>query len=84
MSNFSRIGFRLNSPHNLSAIQPTNCSDFFNISNDVGRVKGRGPTLGLRSFVIEWRRAPPFHETVELGSATGAGIAAAIRGEPKW
>ena len=35
------------------------------------------PTLGLHSFVIEWRRTPPLHETVELGSATGAGIAAA-------
>jgi hypothetical protein len=28
------------------------------------------PTLSLRSFGTEWRRAPLLHETVELGKAT--------------
>src|SRR5881227_2458199 len=31
----------------------------------------------------KWRRAPLLHETVELGQATGVGIAARTCGEPK-
>ena len=31
----------------------------------------------------EWRRASPFYETVALGHATGAGIAAGLHGDPK-
>ena len=31
----------------------------------------------------EWRRAPLLHETVELGQATGIGIAARTCGGPK-
>jgi len=37
----------------------------------------------LRSFATEWRRAPLLYETVELGQATGVGIAAEVRGDPK-
>jgi hypothetical protein len=39
--------------------------------------------LSLRSFATERRRAPLTHETVELGQATGVGIAAETCGEPK-
>ena len=38
---------------------------------------------GLRSFVTDWRRAPPLHETIKSGLSTGAGIAAELRGDPK-
>jgi len=41
------------------------------------------PTLGLRSFVTDWRRAQPFHETIKSGLSTEAGIAAELRGDPK-
>ncbi len=41
------------------------------------------PTLGLRSCATERRQAPPLHETIKSGSATGAGIAAELRGDPK-
>ena len=34
------------------------------------------PTPGLRSFVTDWRRAPPFHETIKSGLSTEAGIGA--------
>src|ERR1700746_482265 len=40
------------------------------------------PTDSLRSFGTEWRQAPPFHETSELGQAAGVGLAAGNRGEP--
>jgi len=39
--------------------------------------------LGLRSFVTDWRRAPPLDETIKSGLSTGAGIAAALRDDPK-
>ena len=40
------------------------------------------PTLGLRSFLIDWRQALPLHETIGSGSSTGTGIAAELRGDP--
>jgi hypothetical protein len=39
--------------------------------------------LCLRSFGTEWRRAPLLYEIVKLGQATGVGIAAKMRGDPK-
>ena len=44
-------------------------------------------TFSQRSACVasgaEWRQAPLFHETVELGQATGVGIASGMRGDPK-
>jgi hypothetical protein len=42
-----------------------------------------GVSLGLRSCATDRRQAPPLHETIKSGSATGAGIAAELRGDPK-
>ena len=39
--------------------------------------------MGLRSFAIDGRQAPPFHETIKSGLSTGDGIAAELRGDPK-
>ena len=47
-------------------------------SNCCGAVSAKGLQEGS-----EWRQAPPLRETVELGQATGAGIAAGMRGDPK-
>jgi hypothetical protein len=37
----------------------------------------------LAELATERRQALPLHETIKSGSATGAGIAAELRGDPK-
>jgi hypothetical protein len=41
------------------------------------------PTLGLRSSQLNGVKRYRSNETIKSGSATGAGIAAELRGDPK-
>jgi len=41
------------------------------LESQIGSWLALKPTLACVSFGTEWRRAPPFYETVELGQALG-------------